>query len=239
ALLAERRALSSSVSELLRQASARSRVWRDLFDLLLVVLAIVAVYQVKHRAAGDAAGLALLAPGLAALAFALVAARLITFTAGRAVEGALRHGHPGRALTAIYLARRPGVHRLAALMIVTVALLCTSALTWSAGRDAGRTRAELETGADRVLTVRAENRLALLNAVRAADPGGQHAMAAVESVRSNTDRVLLVDSPRLAKVATWRPEYGRSAAATAALLHPSAPAPTTMTGADLAVDLTN
>ncbi|MGI5244843.1 FtsX-like permease family protein [Dactylosporangium sp. CA-139066] len=239
AMLAERRSLASSVSELLRQGSARSRIWRDLFDLLLVALAVAAVYQVKHRAAGDAAGLALLAPGLAALAFALVAARLITFTASRAVEGALRHGHPARALTAIYLARRPGVHRLAALMIVTVALLCTSALTWSAGRDAGRARAELEVGADRVLSVRAENRLALLNAVRAADPGGHSAMAVVESVRSGNDRVLLVDSPRLAQVATWRPEYGASAAATAALLHPEAPKAVAVTGATLELDVTN
>lgn len=238
ALLAERRALSSSVSELLRQASARSRVWRDLFDLLLVALAIVAVWQVKNRASGDAAGLALLAPGLAALAFALVAARVITFSASRMVEGALRHGHPARALTAIYLARRPGVHRLAALMIATVALLTTSALTWNTGRVAGETRAEMEVGADRVLTVRAENRLALLTAVRAADPGGEHAMAAVESVLSGNDRVLLVDSPRLAKVATWRPEYGLSAERTAALLHPEAPAPITVTGGDLSVDLT-
>ncbi|WP_426510509.1 FtsX-like permease family protein [Dactylosporangium sp. McL0621] len=238
ALLAERRSLSSSVSDLLRQASARNRVWRDLFDLVLVVLAVVAVYQVKHRAAGDAAGLALLAPGLAALAFALVAARLITFTAGRMVEGALRHGHPGRALTAIYLARRPGVHRLAALMIATVALLCTSALTWNAGRSAGETRAQLEVGADKVLTVRAENRLALLNAVRATDPDGRFAMAAVASVISNNDRVLLVDSPRLAAVATWRPEYGPSAAQTAALLHPAAPAPVSMTGGELTADIT-
>ncbi|WP_432986518.1 FtsX-like permease family protein [Dactylosporangium sp. CA-233914] len=239
ALLAERRALGSSVSELLRQASARSRVWRDLFDLLLVALAVVAVYQVKHRASGDAAGLALLAPGLAALAFALVAARVITFTAARMVEDALRHGRPARALTAIYLARRPGVHRLAALMIATVALLCTSALTWSDGRGEGQTRAQLEVGADRVLSVRAENRLALLNAVRAADPLGQHAMAAVESTRSGSDRILLVDSPRLAKVAKWRPEYGLSAARTADLLHPAAPEPVTVTGGDLAVELTN
>ncbi|HTJ35538.1 MAG TPA: ABC transporter permease [Dactylosporangium sp.] len=239
ALLAERRSLSSSVSELLRQGSVRSRIWRDLFDLVLVALAVAAVYQVKTRAAGDAAGLALLAPGLAALAFALVAARLITFTAGRAVEGALRHGHPARALTAIYLARRPGVHRLAALMIVTVALLCTSALTWNSGRDAGHARAQLEVGADRVLTVRAENRLALLNAVRAADPRGEYAMAAVESVRSGNDRVLLVDSPRLAKVAAWRPEYGASADATAALLHPDAPAAITVTGSEVEADVTN
>lgn len=237
ALLAERRALSSSVAELLRQASARSGVWRDVFDLVLVALAAVAVYQVKHRASGDAAGLALLAPGLAALAFALVAARLITFTAGRLVEGALRHGRAARALTAIYLARRPGVHRLAALMIATVALLCTSALTWNAGRADGRTRAELEVGADRVLSVRAENRLALLEAVRAADPGGEHAMAVVQS--TGTDRVLLVDSPRLAKVATWRPEYGMSAAETAAALHPAAPAAVYVTGGELALDVTN
>ncbi|MFD0584929.1 FtsX-like permease family protein [Dactylosporangium darangshiense] len=239
ALLAERRSLSSSVSELLRQGSARSRLWRDLFDLVLVALAAAAVYQVKHRASGDAAGLALLAPGLAALAFALVAARLITFTAGRMVEGALRHGRPARALSAIYLARRPGVHRLAALMIVTVALLCTSALTWNHGRNEGRARAELEVGTDRVLSVRAENRLALLNAVRAVDPRGEHAMAAVESLRSGSDRVLLVDSPRLAKVATWRPEYGPGAAETAALLHPDAPAPIYFTAGELALDFTN
>jgi putative ABC transport system permease protein len=239
ALLAERRALSSTVAELLRQGSARVRVWRDLFDLVLVALAVAAVYQVKHRVSGDTAGLALLAPGLAALAFALVAARLITFTAGRMVEGALRHGRPARALTAIYLARRPGVHRLAALMIVTVALLCTSALTWHAGRTEGRIRAELEVGADRVVSVRAENRLALLDAVRAADPGGEHAMAAVQSLRSGSDRVLLVDSPRLAKVATWRPEYGRGAAQTAALLHPTAPEPIYVTGGELALDVTN
>ena len=36
---------------------------------------------------------------------------------------------------AIYLARRPGVHRLAALMIVTVALLGTSYITWDTGGD--------------------------------------------------------------------------------------------------------
>ncbi|MEV6931999.1 FtsX-like permease family protein [Dactylosporangium sp. NPDC051485] len=236
ALLAERRALSSSVAELLRQGRVRIRLWRELFDLILVALAVAAVYQVKTRASGDAAGLALLAPGLAALAFALVAARLVTFAAGRLVEGALRHGRAARALTAIYLARRPGVHRLAALMIVTVALLCTSALTWSAGRTDGRTRAEMEVGADRVLTVRAESRLALLNAVRAADPGGEHAMAAVESLVSGYDRVLLVDSPRLAKVATWRPEYGPDAAQTAALLHPDAPKPVAVTGGELTVD---
>jgi hypothetical protein len=239
ALLAERRSLGATVAELLRQSPARTRAWRDLFDLVLVIVAVVAVYQVKQRAEGDAAGLALIAPGLAALAFALVAARGITLIAGRMVPGALRHGRPGRALTAIYLARRPGVHRLAALMIVTVALLCTSFLTWNAGRQDGHTRAELEVGADRVLLVRAENRLALLNAVREADKSGKYAMAAVQSLRSGNDRVLLVDSPRLAAVATWRPEYGMSAAQTAAALHPPAPDPVYVTGGELSLNVDN
>ena len=185
----------------------------------------------------DAAGLALLAPGLAALACALVASRLIAAVAGRLVEGALRHGRPARALTAIYLARRPGVHRLAALMIVTVALLGTSYVTWDAGVTAGRNRAELEVGADRVLTVRAENRLALLQAVRAADPSGKQAMAVVQSLRSAQDRVLLVDSPRLPAVAVWRPEYGMTAEQAAAALHPAAPAPIMVNGGELTFDL--
>ncbi|GAA0721184.1 ABC transporter permease [Dactylosporangium roseum] len=239
ALLAERRSLGATVAELLRQSPARARAWRDLFDLVLVVVAVAAVWQVKTRAEGDIAGLALLAPGLVALAFALVAARLITYSAGRIVESALRHGRAARALTAIYLARRPGVHRLAALMIVTVALLCTSFLTWSAGREQGRVRAELEVGADRVLSVRAENRLALLHAVRRADPEGRHAMAAVQSLRSGNDRVLLVDSPRLAATATWRPEYGMTAAETAAALHPPAPDAAYVTADTLTLDVTN
>lgn len=237
ALLAERRSLGATVAELLRQTPSRARAWRDLFDLVLVIIAGIAVYQVKHRASGDTAGLALLAPGLAALACALVASRAITAVAGRLVEGALRHGRPARALTAIYLARRPGVHRLAALMIVTVALLGTSYVTWSAGVRAGHIRAEQEVGADRVLTVRAENRLALLQAVRAADPSQRQAMAVVQSLRSGQDRVLLVDSPRLAAVAAWRPEYGMSAEQTAALLHPRAPDPVMVTGGELTFDL--
>ncbi|MEV4512461.1 FtsX-like permease family protein [Dactylosporangium sp. NPDC049525] len=237
ALLAERRSLGATVAELLRQTPGKARAWRDLFDLVLVIVAGIALYQVKHRASGDAAGLALLAPGLAALAGALVASRAITAVAGRLVEGALRHGRPARALTAIYLARRPGVHRLAALMIVTVALLGTSFVTWSAGERAGHTRAELEVGAERVLNVRAENRLALLRAVRAADGSGRQAMAVVQSLRSGQDRVLLVDSPRLPAVAAWRPEYGMTAEQAAAALHPPAPDPIMITGGELAFDL--
>src|SRR5690349_20854547 len=180
ALHAERRALASSVNDLFRQVPSRGRAWRDVADLAVVVLAVAAVYQLHSRATADAAGLALLAPGLAALAIALLAARVFTGGAGRLVPSALRSGRAGVALTAIYLARRPGIHRLCALLIVTVALLGTSGLAFNAGRQQANLRAEVEVGADRVVHVRADNRYALLSAVRRADPSGRYAMAAVE-----------------------------------------------------------
>jgi hypothetical protein len=240
ALLAERRALASSVNDLFRQVPSRGRAWRDLADLAVVVLAVAAVYQLHSRATADVAGLALLAPGLAALAIALLAARVFTGGAGQLVPSALRSGRAGVALTGIYLARRPGIHRLCALLIVTVALLGTSGLAWNSGRQQAGLRAEVEVGADRVVHVRADNRYALLNAVRAADPSGRHAMAAAEAHPAGRDPVLLVDSPRLAAVAHWLPEYGLpTAAAAAAALHPTATAePVMVTGGQLAVEVT-
>jgi putative ABC transport system permease protein len=240
ALLAERRAFASSVNDLFRQVPSRGRAWRDLADLVVVVLAVAAVYQLHSRATADAAGLALLAPGLAALAIALLAARVFTGGASRLVLSALRNGRAGVALTAIYLARRPGIHRLCALLIVTVALLGTSGLAWNSGRQQANLRAEVEVGADRVVHVRADNRYGLLSAVRKADPSGRYAMAAVEAHPTGRDPVLLVDSPRLAAVAHWLPQYGLpTAAAAAAALHPAATAqPVMVTGGQLAVDVT-
>ncbi len=87
--------------------------------------------------------------------------------------------------------------------------------------------------------VRAENRYALLTAVRNADPSGRYAMAAVESHPAGRDPVLLVDAPRLAAVAHWLPQYGLpTAAAAAAALHPAGRLPPIMvTGGQLAVDV--
>src|SRR6185312_2098327 len=107
---------------------------------------------------GTTAGLAVLAPGLVALAVGLLVARAVTAVAARAAGEALRNGWPAGALTAIHLARRPGVDRLCALLVVTIAMLGTAVLAWDAGNRAGRLRAEQELRADRVLTVRAANR---------------------------------------------------------------------------------
>jgi hypothetical protein len=242
ALLAERKALAADVNDLLRRVPARRRAWRDVADLVIVAVAVAAVYQLRTRATGDpgyTAGIALLAPGLAALAFALIAARAVTVFADRLVPGALRAGRPAAVLVAIYLARRPGVHRLCALLIVTVALVGTAGLGWRSGSQAAEVRAALDVGADRVLTVRAETRAALLAAVRGADPSGRYAMAAVEYSAGGQLPALLVDSTRLAAVARWRPDYGfATAKAAAAALHPPAAEPVRVSGDRLAVEAT-
>ncbi len=95
-------------------------------------------------------------------------------------------------------------------------MFATAAGGWSATRTAGTERSAVELGADRVLTVQANSRTALVHAVRRADPEGRHAMAVVVD-RASSPPILAVDSPRLAAVARWRPEYGPVDALTGAL----------------------
>ncbi|MFI5936468.1 FtsX-like permease family protein [Actinoplanes sp. NPDC051494] len=194
------------VAALLRRVSPGRRTWRaDLLDLVLLAVAVAAIYQA--RAGDPGRGLALVAPALVALAVALLLARLLGRVADRAGGAALRTGRLRLGLTATRISRQPGTDRVFALVTVAVAILATAGGTWWAGRTARIERSEVELGADRVLTVEAANRTALMNAVRAADPDGRSAMAVVARL-DVVPPLLAVDSARLATVAHWRPEYG-------------------------------
>jgi putative ABC transport system permease protein len=194
------------VVQLLSRISAGRRDWRaDVIDLVLMAVAVGAAYQV--RAGRSTGGLALVAPALVALAVALLLARLFGRIADRGGSAALRAGRLRLGLVAAQTARRPGAHRVFALVAVAVAIFTGTAGSWSAGREARTQRSEVELGAPRVLTVQATNRTALQHAVRAADPGGTHAMAVVIN-RDSIPPVVAVDSSRLAAIAAWRPEYG-------------------------------
>ncbi|GAA3916166.1 FtsX-like permease family protein [Actinoplanes auranticolor] len=194
------------VGQLLSRVSAGRRDWRaDVIDLVLIAVAVGAAYQV--RAGRTTGGLALVAPALVALAVALLLARLFGRVADRGGSAALRAGRLRLGLVAAQTARRPGAHRVFALVAVAVAIFTGTAGSWSAGREARTQRSEVELGAPRALTVQATNRTALQHAVRAADPGGTHAMAVVIN-RNSLPPVVAVDSSRLAAIAAWRPEYG-------------------------------
>jgi len=216
-VVAERSVLRAPVLDLMRRVPDRARGWRGgVADLVIVAVAVAGVYQgyADSRSETSSSLLALLAPGLVALAVALLCARALPWLAARVGDSALRSGRAGAALTALHLARRPGTHRVFAVVSVAVAILAIDAAYWQTASQAWSQRAAHELGAPRVLTVRAPSSTALLGAVRAADPSGTHAMAVARSGAIGADDSLLaVDSTRLAAVAVLPPEYGAGDAA--------------------------
>jgi hypothetical protein len=249
-IASEWRILRAPVAELLRQVPSRRGARgagggaefrrAGAVDLAVIVLAVAGAYQVRAQGGvdGSAPGLALLAPALVALAVALVLARALSYLAGRLGVVALHTGRLRLGLGALQVARRPGTDRVFALLAVAVAVLGTAAMGWQVSDQARHSRAMVEVGADRQLTVRAASRQQLLTAVRAADPGGRYAMAVVSNTATvqGTPPVLAVDASRLAAVADWQPGYGPSAAALAAELRPPAPAPLRFTGTGVTLD---
>ncbi|MBM2621627.1 ABC transporter permease [Actinoplanes sp. LDG1-06] len=215
--------LRKPVAELLRQVGSGRGDWRaGLADLLLLAIAVAAVYQARSSAPGS--GLAAAAPALVALAVALLLARLLGRIADRGGSVAMRTGHLRLGLTSVQVSRQPGSDRVFALVVVAVALFATTLGLWRGDVAARAERSGAELGADRVLTVQAANRTTLLRAVRAADPEGDKAMAAVIDTGS-TPPTLAVDSSRLASVAYWRPEFGPVGLLAAATAESPGPSP--------------
>jgi hypothetical protein len=230
---AEARALRAPVSTLIRRVPSRRTGWRaELGDLLIVVLALAGVYQgyADLHSGGEPSILSLLAPGLVGLAVAVVAARALPLLAVGAGSAALSSGRAGLALAALHVARRPGTQRVFAVIAVSVSVLSTTLFFWQTANDAWSRRAVAELGAARVLTVRADSSASLLAGVRAADPSGRYAMAVARGTGvTAADRVLAVDTSRLAAVAQFPAELGLPDATTlAGRLHPSTPAPPTL-----------
>ncbi|WP_345514776.1 FtsX-like permease family protein [Phytohabitans houttuyneae] len=240
AVAADRSGMGAGVIDLLRHVPARRRGWRaDVIDLVVVVVAVAGVYQayVTDRDPGQSTGLVLVAPALVALAVALVAARAIAPLAVRAGHRALRAGRLPLAMAATHLARRPGTHRVFALLAVSVALLGAAASGWSAAATAREERATHDIGADRVLTVQARSRAHLLAAVRAADPGGTQAAAVVRNGTGEAGQVVLaVDTERFARVASWQGEYGAQLADILGRLRPATPEAVHLRDGPLALD---
>jgi hypothetical protein len=233
------RTLRTPVRDLIRRVPARAGRWqRSLVDLVLVVLAAAAVGQAL-TVGRDAAGLTLLAPGLAVLAIALVAAWAVPPLVAWLAARALRAGRLAVALVAVSMARRSGTNRLFALVGVAVALLITGLVGWDTAARTQWQRAALETGAERVVTVANVDAGRLLAAVRAADPTGTQAMAVVNRPQIlDSPPVLAVDSTRLPVVAGWREEYGGALDRVAAALRPPAPEPVLVATERLLVEAT-
>lgn len=222
-LLALRRELATPVAKLLRRVAPRGRA--AVAGEVLLIGAAGAVIADLRFFDRDLVGLLTLAPALVMVAAAVLAARVARVLTDLAGRWSLRHGRLAPALAARHLVRRTGATRLLVVLGVGFGLLCfgtASAEVAAAGRAA---EAERTLGAARVVSVAPVDAGTLLAAVRAADPAGVHAMAAIRVPRSQHDPPrLAVDASRLAPIARW-PEGGPPVAEVAAGLRPEAPAP--------------
>lgn len=221
--------LRSPVRDLIRQAPARRARWRrSVVDLVVVVLAVVAVGQAL-TVGRDAEGMALLAPALATLAIAFTAAWLSHPLVAALGSRALRSGRLTVALVSASLARRGGVHSTFAVATVAVGLVTVGLVGWDTQERTQWARAAFESGAHRVVAVAPVDPDQLLAAVRAVDPAGTEAMAVIRRPAIGGEPpVLAVDSDRLGVMVDWRDEYGGELTKITAALRPVEPEPVTL-----------
>jgi hypothetical protein len=183
--------------------------WRaGVLDAAVIALALAAAFELRSSAVDTAQfrGLDVLAPTLVALAVGVIAAWTVPRLAQLIAAPSLRAGRVATGLAAVHLARRTSLPRVLAMLTLAVAVVTGATISWGVATTAQRVRAGVEVGADRVLTVQTSSSHALLEAVRAADPDGRYAMAAVRSVSGTP--TLAVDSNRLAAVVPWYAAYG-------------------------------
>jgi putative ABC transport system permease protein len=242
-LVAMRRDVASTATELLRRVPTLRRGWRGLsLAGLVCALAALSLYQLRSAPAGDAEagqqGLGRYAPALLIIGLGLLLAVLVDPLMGWLGGRAMKRGRLGLALAGLHIGRRRSGSRLLSLVVVVVGLL-TFAATASQFAGAEREReAGATMGAARVLTVSGKTPIELLNAVRSVDPAGDFAMAAVPIYTGDTTggNLIAVDAPRLPKVAIWpAANQDMTAQAAAQALHPTLGKPVEVKGTGLAV----
>jgi hypothetical protein len=223
AALAARSILSAPVLDQLRRTSGRrARVVRSAaVDAVAVALAAAGIYELTSGASDV---LALVAPGLIALAFGLLAVRVIPLVARWEVARTRSSPRLAAYLASRNIARRPGGLRVVVLLSLAVGLAVFAVDGWvvAAANRADLARAEI--GASTVLHVRAPSAGSLMETVDELDPDGAWALAAV-GLDSGSGGLLAVDSTRLAQVGAWDPAWvGAAPDDIAPTLHPEQPA---------------
>ncbi len=214
-----------------RSESRRSTVVGAVAQSAVVLLALASVYELVQGGVlrGGGSQLGLLAPGLLALALAVVAIRVAVLVVRRVTS------RPPRRLGALVVgrqaARTPSTLNPAVVIAVGVAIAVFATQVLLISQRNQDLRADAVTGAATVLTVEGANPAGLVAAVDAADPSGRAAMAVQERAGIadvGVERVVAVDSARFAAVTAWSTAWADVDVATA--LRPSAVPPVTLTG---------
>ncbi|MGH7777868.1 MAG: hypothetical protein ACREPI_11935 [Candidatus Dormibacterales bacterium] len=209
--LGAHRILTRRVAEQLRPAAGKRAEGRGaaVADGAAVALALAGLVELAASGgfrSGQSDPVAVLAPGLIALAAGVAGLRVLPLVLRMIVWPTANSRWVGTFLAVRQAGRRPSTLRLILPVTIAVGLATYAVSGWSVAGANRAAQAAFQVGAARVLTVRPANGVDLLQAVRRADPGGGGAMA-VEQYQSATsgNSLLAVDSARLAAVAEWPP----------------------------------
>lgn len=192
-------------------APGRSR-WTTIADAGIVVVAAAALFELVvsgDSGAGPSGAnpLAAFAPGLLALALGVVAARLLPRIL-RAAHRKTAFGPAAAWSLATRTVARRREYRVQLLLVSLAVALATFAVSgWVIAARNRDERAALGVGATKVLTVSVRQGTTFLRDVRAADPSGRHAMAAVVE-RAKDGTTLAVDARALPRIALWPANLG-------------------------------
>ncbi len=241
AALGLRRTLRQPVLAQLQRATPATAVGRVLLaEAVVVTAALAALWQVRTREGDEGLdGLALLAPGLAALAVGVIGGRLLHEFARRWTRRTRHSSDVAGFLASRQIGRRTGGTRAAVIVTVTMALAAFAASTWGLVERQRDGQAAMEIGAGRVYRVDAPSPARLLSTVQELDPTGKDLAAAVIYPSTfPSDRVLAVDSRRLAAVSVWQqPWSGSGIAQVARRMRSDTAASLSLIGRDLEVTL--
>lgn len=239
ATMASWRTLQRPVIEQLRQAEARPSPRSWVVDA--VVFALLAAGVIELSLSGVLRGgridvVALLVPGLLALAVGLAGSRalpLLCRLGFRPTQGRIA---PFLALREV--ARRPATLRTVLVVVSAFGLATFSVAAWTAARDNAHDVAWTRVGADRVLVVQPRSGQDLASIVDRIDPGGSQATVVDDytDFSSGARQTLAVDPSRFARVAYWRSDFAAEPPSTLlARLHPPEPPPLFLRGDALSV----
>lgn len=238
-VLGTRQALGDAADAPARSAgrSRTSSTWRAVGDAGVVAIAAAAFYElstggVGHGASGDA--LAAMAPGLLALAVGVLGARTWPALLRATHRWSAGTGHVAAALAARTVSRRREFTGQLVLVTLAVALATFAVAGWAVAARNRNAESEYQVGAARVLTVAVAPGATLLAGVRAADPGGHEAMAAVLE-RASNGTTLALDASRLSAVADWPSTLPPAGAIARSLVPRHLPPPVHLTGTSVAL----
>lgn len=234
ATMATWRTLTRPVIDQLRQAEARpsSRSW--VIDA--VVVALLAAGLVELSLNGVLRGsridvIALLTPGLIALAIGLVGSRTLPLLC-RAAFGPTR-GRIAAYLAVREVARRPATLRTVLVVASALGLATFSVVAWTSTNLNAHDVAWTTIGSAKVLVVQPPTGQDLAAIVDGIDPSGTQAAVVDDytDFSSGARRTLAVDTSRFGNVAYWRSDFAQDPfRALLSRLHPAEPPPLRVAG---------